>query len=503
MAFINFSNPLADLNNLLFSTNDPTDVINGFGGIDTVSYINATSGVDVRLSIAGFQNTVGSAIDSLISIENLTGSNFNDTLGGDAGDNVLDGGAGIDTVHYGAAQSGVNVSLSITVPQITGGAGRDTLLNFENLIGSRFNDTLSGNAGNNILNGGDGVDTISYRNATAAVAVSLSLAGPQLTGGAGTDTLIAFENLTGSNFNDRLTGDAGNNMICGGIGNDTLIGTIGNDTLDGEGGFDMADYSTLGKPVTLGAFGVLDKGSHGVDRLVNVESICGSSGVGDTIDLRAISSPGVSSMTNLNAGTIRVLGTPPLPLSFNIRGFENVIGSDFTDTIVGDQFANALRGGRGGDLLNGLEGNDVLLGEDGNDTLIGGFGDDFLAGGTGTDTLSDSSGSDIFSFASASDSVVGPLRDVIIGFKTGSAATGGDFLRLADMDANMRTTGANEAFTSLIFSSVFTANQQLRYTIKEGNLHLFGNCDGNNATAEFEIQINGLVGGITFANIIA
>ncbi|MFM7754669.1 MAG: hypothetical protein ACKO58_09800, partial [Cyanobium sp.] len=110
MAFINYNNPLANFNNFLLSSNDVTDVINGFGGIDTVSYVNATSAVNVYLSITGFQNTRGSGFDRLISIENLTGSNFNDTLSGDAGNNVLNGGTGVDTVHYGFATSGVNVS---------------------------------------------------------------------------------------------------------------------------------------------------------------------------------------------------------------------------------------------------------------------------------------------------------------------------------------------------------------------------------------------------------
>lgn len=174
MAFINHGNPMANLNNLLLSTDDDSGVINGFGGLDTVSYVNATSGVNVKLSITGFQNTGGSGIDRLISMENLTGSNFNDTLGGDAGNNVLNGGAGIDTVTYGHATAGVNVSLSIVgVAQFTGGAGLDTLLNFENLVASRFDDTLSGGSGNNVLNGSTGINTVSYSNASAGVADSL------------------------------------------------------------------------------------------------------------------------------------------------------------------------------------------------------------------------------------------------------------------------------------------------------------------------------------------
>ncbi|HRI37730.1 MAG TPA: hypothetical protein PLO50_04170, partial [Nitrospira sp.] len=81
----------------------------------------------------------------------------------------------------------------------------------ENLAGSNFNDTLLGNSGNNVLTGGVGIDTVSYANATAAVTVNLSLTTAQNTVGAGTDTLSNFENLRGSNFNDKLTGNTGNN----------------------------------------------------------------------------------------------------------------------------------------------------------------------------------------------------------------------------------------------------------------------------------------------------
>ena len=96
--------------------------------------------------------------DRLSNIENLTGSNFDDTLEGDAGNNMLVGGLGTDTVSYAYAASGANgvgvtVNLALTSAQNTVTAGTDTLSGFENLIGSQFNDTLTGTAGNNVLTG--------------------------------------------------------------------------------------------------------------------------------------------------------------------------------------------------------------------------------------------------------------------------------------------------------------------------------------------------------------
>jgi Ca2+-binding RTX toxin-like protein len=66
------------------------------------------------------------------------------------------------------------------------------------------------------------------------VTVTLATPGvAQNTINAGTDTLTSIENLVGSDFNDTLTGDAGANKLEGGVGNDTLNGGLGNDTLDG------------------------------------------------------------------------------------------------------------------------------------------------------------------------------------------------------------------------------------------------------------------------------
>jgi Ca2+-binding RTX toxin-like protein len=114
---------------------------------------------------------------------------------------------------------------------ITGSAFNDKLL------GGAGNDVLIGGLGVNTLDGGAGSNTASYATAGAAVAVALK-AGAQKTGGAGTDTLVHIESLIGSKFNDTLTGDAHANKLTGGAGNDTLVGGGGNDTLTGGAGAD-------------------------------------------------------------------------------------------------------------------------------------------------------------------------------------------------------------------------------------------------------------------------
>lgn len=107
------------------------------------------------------------------------------------------------------------------------------------LYGNGGNDILNGGSGNDYLDGGDGNDTATYAGNSSAVTVNLSLSSAQNTVGAGTDTLYSIENLIGSSYNDTLTGDAKANLLEGGLGNDILIGGAGTDTLIGGLGADI------------------------------------------------------------------------------------------------------------------------------------------------------------------------------------------------------------------------------------------------------------------------
>jgi Ca2+-binding RTX toxin-like protein len=77
------------------------DTLNGGAGIDTASYATATAGVTVNLNLATAQNTVGAGTDTITTIENLTGSAFNDTLTGSSAANRIEGGAGNDILNGG------------------------------------------------------------------------------------------------------------------------------------------------------------------------------------------------------------------------------------------------------------------------------------------------------------------------------------------------------------------------------------------------------------------
>jgi serralysin len=218
--------------------------IDGGTGTDTASYATATAGVLVSLT-AGNGNGVAlglganSGSDQLISIENIIGSSFadtitgssaanvieggggNDVITGGAGADALKGGTGTDTANYGGS-SAVNVNLGtlsivpngqggFTVTQVggtgTGGdAEGDTLSGFENVTGSGFADTLTGNNGANRLDGGAGDDTINGGGGHDIIIGGADVDIESLSGGAGFDTFV-YLNRSDSNTSAVRTGD--------------------------------------------------------------------------------------------------------------------------------------------------------------------------------------------------------------------------------------------------------------------------------------------------------
>ncbi|WPN30436.1 calcium-binding protein [Pseudomonas sp. P5_109] len=201
-------------------------------------------------------------IDGGAGNDALTGGRANDHLNGGAGNDSLNGAAGADRLIGGDGSdlyyvdNAGDIVSETNATAITGGTdsvysflGAYTLGdNVENLrllatgnangTGNSLNNVIDAGAGNNVLNGGAGIDTASYAYATAAVTASLSLTTAQATGGSGSDTLLNFENLTGSAYHDKLTGNALANTLTGGAGNDTLTGGAGNDLLIGGTGLD-------------------------------------------------------------------------------------------------------------------------------------------------------------------------------------------------------------------------------------------------------------------------
>ena len=219
----------------------------------------------------------GSTFTMPAGVENLTltgstningvGNAGNNEIRGNSGNNRLSGGGGYDRLIGGLGNDTYvwsKTSSFDSTPQITEHAneGTDTVEfastatsdsyslfdnNLENLIltgtgnysgyGNDLNNVISGNSGNNYLDGRGGIDTVSYADAPgpAGVTVSLTDFGGSASGW-GTDSLNGFENIIGSSFNDTLSGDSASN---------TITGKGGKDTITGNGGSDKFDYRTL------------------------------------------------------------------------------------------------------------------------------------------------------------------------------------------------------------------------------------------------------------------
>jgi Ca2+-binding RTX toxin-like protein len=152
--------------------------------IGTAGNDNLVGGGDFDIITGGAGDDV---IDGGAGNDKMTGQDGNDIFLGGAGADFMDGGTGVDTVDYGASASAVIVNFN-SGAGLGGDASGDTLIDIENLVGSQYNDTLLGTAGDNRLNGGAGNDRLVGGDG-ADVLVGGS-GNDQLTGGLHADTFV-------------------------------------------------------------------------------------------------------------------------------------------------------------------------------------------------------------------------------------------------------------------------------------------------------------------------
>ncbi|HUH42731.1 MAG TPA: hypothetical protein VLZ29_06425 [Sulfurimonas sp.] len=442
---------LGDGNNNTLYGGAGNDTLGGRGGSNyldggtgnnwvTFSDSQHSAFVDLGANIAYGEAVVNTKTSVLYNINNIIGSNIADTLYGNSssntilgglgddtisgkeGSNTLDGQAGINTLSYSFFNNGGGVnglSINLSSSTVNHNSYTDSIANFQNLIGTAFNDTLYGNAqnntiwaglgddtlvaslGNDHLYGEGGNDTVDYSAISSGVLIDL-LAGTAQ--GAGNDVLVSIENAIGGTGNDTLIGNNDSNTLLGGLGNDTLRGNLGNNTLDGGGGTDTADYSWMTTSVNaqLGnapAYGTAT-GAGINDTLISIENIIGGTG-NDTL--------------SGNDGNNIIWGTAGNNILIGGLGYDTYYGGTGTDTLsyenittssvsvnlginkaIGTQInedtiynINTVIGGSGNDTLIGNNENNNLIGGSGNDTLYGGFGDNTLDGGAGLRDLVD------------------------------------------------------------------------------------------------------------------
>ncbi|MFB2552316.1 beta strand repeat-containing protein [Ensifer soli] len=453
--------------NDLMNGGEGQDLYDGGAGLDTVTYASETAGIDADLAkepTAGKVTTKSNnLVETLIDVENIIGTNFADTIKGDAkgnelsggagddaiegragndtldggnGNDTLNGGDGSDTVTYASNGAGVQASLATNTGKTTvsGAFYTDTFVSVENLTGSAFNDQLEGNSGANTLvggagddiitggagqdamNGGDGIDTVNFSGETVGVSADLSTG--KATIGSITETILNFENVNGSAFNDSLRGTSGNNRIAG---------LAGSDTLDGGAGIDTADYSEKTTSIVVALNGAVQVAvtvnGAAEDLIVNFENVIGGSaadtltgdslvnvltgqggndildgkGGADTMngglgnDSYFVDDAGDVVIDGAGLGTADVVTTTvsyTLAAGAEIETLQLVAGAAALN-LTGNEFANALIGNDGANVLDGKAGADTMRGLGGNDTyFVDNVGDKVLeASGGGTDTV--------------------------------------------------------------------------------------------------------------------
>jgi|GEM_PF-1047776 len=284
----------------------------------------------------------------IVTTGNLAGNTGNNILYASSGNNTLNGSTGTDTANYtyGIISGTAGVTASLLTNTVTGASGSDTLIAIENLTGSVNADSLTGNASANILEGGAGTDTLTGGLGNDTYVVRLTSAGNRedsiietstlateidtlkLTGTSTNTSVVTHSlsstlanlenldasatgssllNLSGNAVANSLTGNAAKNLLNGGNGNDTLAGGLGNDTLTGGSNNDQFLFNT-----TLGSTNVdtITDFTLGTDKIVLDDDIFTTLGIIGTTTGAALNAATFykgAGVTAVHASTDRIL----------------------------------------------------------------------------------------------------------------------------------------------------------------------------------------------------
>lgn len=359
------------------------DSIDGGAGADTASYSGAASGVNANLAYGS--GALGDAAgDTFTSVENLTGSAYNDTLVGDGGANSIAGGGGADTAVGGAGNDTIDGGAGDDV--LRGGGGNDSIL------GGTGNDSVTGGLGSDTIDGGDGNDTI----------LGGTPNGQEGIGGTGAIG-SSFTAISLGTFADIDT-DEGNgttenaaNLVgtYGSAGAPLHTGLVSVRAIDRDGDGRLADNDYGDAPETI----VINGSTYSVDSnqtyFATVTFTDGTTGnftavVFQTTTGQTYLAP---ELTN-NADNILLTSKPIQSITLNSPEITDTsLAAERVDAdwqvVATDTSADSLAGGAGNDLIDAGAGNDTVDGGTGADSVAAGAGDDTvrLTGAYGNDTI--------------------------------------------------------------------------------------------------------------------
>ncbi len=191
----------------LLEGGEGSDLLDGGEGSNTVSYGLSSEGVNINLATG--EASGGHANGDIIrNFQNIGGSEQDDTLTGDDNENYINGEGGNDKIYGGKGDD-----------DLLGATGEDYL------YGEEGDDTLTGFEGIDHMDGGEGVDMVSYHHPYAVHGVHVDLEkGYGIGGHAHEDTYKNIENIMGSKYGDSIQGDDNNNVLNGMEGDDTIYG---------------------------------------------------------------------------------------------------------------------------------------------------------------------------------------------------------------------------------------------------------------------------------------
>ena len=310
----------------------------------------------------------------------LIGGDGNDLLVGGGGADTIDGGAGIDTNSFEGIGIGVTATVTEDGSGTANyGAVNESFVGIENLAGSDNDDTLqalgtvanvlSGNGGNDTILGGDGDDTIFGGDGFDS-----------LEGGLGDDFLIGDagdDTASGGSGLDEVRGGGGNDSVRGGAGNDSLFGGGASDTLDGGSGDDEIGGGNGADDLIGGTGNDTLRGGRGRDDVrggLGDDELNGNGG-----NDRVLGGIGNDLLFG-NAGNDRVVSGSGNDTLFGGAGDDFLNGGSGADSLAGGEGSDVVIAGNGADQLTGNDGPDQLFAEGGGvDVLTVDNLDDFFA----------------------------------------------------------------------------------------------------------------------------
>lgn len=460
----------------------------------------------------------GGALD-----DSLNGAGGDDWLQGRGGNNTLTGGAGIDWADYTPAPSGTFVDLMMGIA-LNGFGGLDTLSGIENVLGSSHRDILASGPGNHVIDGGADIDAVDYAVATGPVNVDLA-AGTASNGFGGTDTLVNIEGVLGSMFNDTITGDAGDNVLFGYGGNDIMIGGAGSDVYEVESAGDqvienpgegidavhssIAAYTLAANVEHLMLIDAAITGiGNGLDNIIGGDArdnfLDGAGGAdrmlgGAGNDTYFVDSMSDQVVEGSGAGRDAVWTSVDYTLPDNVEILALSGSADIRAT--GNALANTLLGNDGNNKLDGQGGADVMIGGQGNDTyIVDNAGDQVIeTPGGGADALYSSVsfllpdnveslylfGTAVAGVGNALDNVMeGTAQDNVIDGRGGAdimiGHTGNDTYVVDTVgDQVIEVAGEGHDVVYATISHALQANVEDLYLAGSSNIDGTGNADAN------------------------